>query len=85
MATREKNSWIMLLFILAGLVIGGLLGNLAASVDGLSWLAYGDQFGLESPLVLDLSVLTITFAFTVKINLASIIGVVIALLVYRKV
>lgn len=30
MATREKNIWILLIFILSGLVIGGLLGQLAS-------------------------------------------------------
>ena len=39
MATREKNIWVLLLFILSGIVVGGLLGNLAAHVDFLSWLA----------------------------------------------
>jgi hypothetical protein len=32
MATREKNIWILLVFLLSGLVIGGLLGELAAKV-----------------------------------------------------
>ncbi len=30
MATREKNVWILMVFILSGLVIGGLLGQLAS-------------------------------------------------------
>ena len=30
MATREKNIWILIIFILSGLVIGGLLGQLAS-------------------------------------------------------
>ncbi len=30
MATREKNIWILIVFILSGLVIGGLLGQLAS-------------------------------------------------------
>ena len=38
MATRDKNIWLLLLFICAGLVIGGLLGQLAGKVDWLSWL-----------------------------------------------
>ena len=83
MATREKNIWILLVFLLAGLVIGGLLGKLAASVPWLWWLSYEQQFGLETPLVLDLSVLKITFGFVVNINMASIIGMVIALFIYR--
>ena len=85
MATRDKNIWILLIFILSGLVIGGLLGDLAARVEWLWWLGFGQSFGLESPLVLDLSILKITFALMVKINIASIIGIGIALFVYRKI
>ena len=85
MATREKNIWILLVFLLAGLVIGGLLGNLAGNVSWLNWLAYGEEFGLNSPIVLNLNVMTITFGLIIKINIASIIGVILALLIYRKV
>ena len=53
MATRDKSFWILLIFILSGLVIGGLLGDLASKVDWLWWLGFGQNFGLESPLVLD--------------------------------
>ena len=35
MATKEKNIWILLIFILSGLVVGGLLGELASKVDWL--------------------------------------------------
>ena len=73
MATREKNIWILLVFLLAGLVIGGLLGKLASSVSWLWWLSYEQQFGLETPIVLDLSVLKLTFGLMFKINIASII------------
>ena len=40
-------------------------------------------FGLTSPMVLDFGILTITFALTIKITIASILGIVIALLIYR--
>lgn len=85
MATKDKNIWILLIFILSGLVIGGLLGELASKVDWLWWLSFGQQFGLETPLVLDLSVLKITFALLFKINISSIIGMVLAIFIYRKV
>ena len=58
MATREKNIWILLVFLLAGLVIGGLLGELASKVDFLWWLSYGESFGLTTPIELDLHVMT---------------------------
>ena len=85
MATREKNFWILLIFLLSGLVIGGLLGEIASKVDFLWWLSYGKSFGLSEPLKLDLSVLQITFSLMVKINIASIIGMAIAIFIYRKV
>lgn len=85
MATKNRGRWIAILFILGGLVIGGLLGDLAANVDWLWWLSFGESFGLETPLQLNLSILKITFSFMVKINMASIVGVVIALYIYRKV
>ena len=85
MATKEKNFWILLVFILCGIVIGGLLGELAKNVSWLSWLGYGQSFGLSNPLVLNLGVLSITFAFMITINIASIIGIAIAIFIYRKI
>ena len=84
MAVRDKGTWIALLFVFAGLVIGGLLGEVASQVDWLGWLAYGQTFGIESPFVLDLNVLSLTFAFALHINIASIIGLAIAIFLYRK-
>ena len=85
MATREKNTWLLLVFICAGLVIGGLIGQMASQVEWLSWLAYGQQFGIENPFVLNLNVISLTFAFTININIASIIGLAIAIFLYRKI
>ena len=85
MAMKEKNVWILLIFILSGLVVGGLLGELASRVDFLWWLGYGQTFGLTSPLELDLSIIKITFALSFKINIASIIGLILSVIIYRKI
>ncbi len=85
MATKDKNIWILLVFILSGLVIGGLLGQLASNVDWLWWLSYSQTFGLQDPIVLDLSVVTITFALMFRISVASIIGMLLAILIYKKI
>ena len=85
MATREKNIWVLLVFLLAGLVVGGLLGKLASEVSWLWWLSYEQQFGLESPLVLDLSVVQLTFGLMFKINVASIIGMILSIFIYKKI
>ena len=79
----NKNFWTLLLLLLSGIVLGGFIGSLASSVPFLSWLNFGQSFGLNDPLVLDLGVLIITFGLSIKITLASLIGVVLALIVYR--
>mgnify|MGYP004468905819 FL=1 len=85
MATREKNIWLLLLFLLAGLVVGGLLGKLASGVPWLWWLSYEEQFGLENPMILDLSVAKLTFGLMFNINVSSIIGMILAVFIYKKI
>ena len=76
---KKKNNWTCLLLILAGIVLGGFIGNLFDN----SWLNYGQSFVLPSPVPLDLGILVITFGLTIKITIASIIGVIIGILIYR--
>ena len=75
----RKNNWACFLLILAGVVIGGVIGNLFPD----SWLNYGQTFGLSQPLVLDFGLLCLTFGLTIKITIASIIGIAIGILIYR--
>ena len=62
---------------------GRLFGNMAAGIPWLSWLNFGQSFGLDSPLILNLGILVITFGLSIKITMASIIGVAIAIIIYR--
>ena len=80
---RSKNGWVLLIMLLSGIVLGGFIGMLTANVSGLSWLNYGQAFGLENPLVLSLGLVVLTFGLTIKITIASIIGIVLAILIYR--
>lgn len=78
-----KNNWALAFLILAGIVLGGFIGSMVATIPGLSWLNYGQSFGLTNPVVLDLGILVLTFGLTINITIAGIIGVVIAIIVYR--
>lgn len=81
--SKYKNGWLLLLFIMIGIVLGGLIAESTAGISSLSWLSYGNSFGLDSPLILNLGVLVITFALQIKITIASIIGVILAIIIYK--
>lgn len=70
----SQNIWILVLLMLAGVVLGGFIAKLVGGVSALSWLAYGNSFGLSSPLMLDLGVLTLQFGLTIRFTIAGIIG-----------
>ena len=81
--TGSKNAWALFLMLLAGIVLGGFIGMLAKGVPALSWLSYGQSFGLDDPVVINLGVLVITFGLSIKITIASIIGVILSIIIYR--
>ena len=76
---KHKNNWTCLLLILAGIVLGGFIGNMFPD----SFLSFGQTFGLTAPVVLDLGILCITFALTIKITIASIICIILGIIIYR--
>ena len=79
----NKNGWVLLLLMLAGVVLGGFIGTLSENVSALSWLNYGQSFGLDSPIVLNLGIMIITFGLNIKITIASIVGLILGGVVYR--
>ena len=81
-----KNFFMCLLVILTGAVVGGLLAELCGQIPFLAWLSYGTSFGIsvDNPLILDLAVLKLKFGATVQINIATIIGIISALFIYKK-
>jgi hypothetical protein len=86
----SKNNWALFLLILTGIVLGSFLGHLAKGVNFLSWLNYGIDFAIgdtnENNIVtLNLLVLVIHFGIRINITVASVIGVVAAVFIYKKV
>lgn len=82
-AVSGKNNWALFLLLLAGIVLGGFIGELTSGISGLSWLSYGKSFGFQNPIVLDLGILVLTFGLSIKITIASIVGVMVAIFIYR--
>lgn len=78
-----KNIWALFLLILAGIVLGGFIGTLTADIPILSWLNYGQTFGLKNPVNLDLGIIDLTIGLTIRITVAGIIGIILAVIIYR--
>ena len=69
--------------VLVGIVVGTFVGYICKGVNALSWLAYGVDFGLESPLVLDLGILQLTFGISINLTLSVVIFVILSLVIGR--
>ena len=85
MKSAERRNSYFIFFILIGAIsgsfIGGLLGD---NINALRFLKSTYTIGMASPMVIDLKVLAITFGMNFNINIMSIIGVVLAIILYRK-
>ncbi len=77
--TMKRINWVLVILVLIGFVIGRFIGTY---FDG-SFLNYGQTFGLSSPIELDLGFILLTFGLKIQITIASVIGVIISLVVYR--
>lgn len=80
-----KSLTILLLLIFIGLLLGSFCGEILASyVPALKFLKTSYMIGFGDPINLDGKVFMITFGFKLYINLLSVIGVIIAIVLYRK-
>lgn len=83
---KLKRSLFFCFFLLAGIVLGGVAADLCARVPFLGWLSYSRWIGFspENPLILDLSVLKLTFGFSMGISVAQVITISLAIFLYHK-
>lgn len=70
------------LILLVGTVLGSLIARLTKEIGFLSWLSFGDTFGV-SPFTVDLGVAQFTFGMTFDLTIAAILGLIIAMVVCR--
>ncbi|MGG4141571.1 DUF4321 domain-containing protein [Paenibacillus algorifonticola] len=78
----KKNGWMLLLFLVLGLLAGALVARWLESIPGITFLTKAIQASW-SPAV-DLYVLSFTMTINFQISLFSIIGVIVAIWLYRK-
>ena len=80
----NKNKFVFVIILISGLILGSFIGSTLGNIPYLNWLNYGKVVGLTTPFVLDLSIFTMQFGFTLNFSIAGIIGMVIAIILYKK-
>ncbi len=84
MARRVRNPWWVLLVVV---LFGGLLGSvIAEAVVGyplLGFLAREVRAGIDPPVTLDLRIISLTLGGLIRLNLAMVLGVIVAVWIYR--
>ena len=88
MAQKTDSVIVLLVILILGALIGSVIGEVIGILVPGGYLekvfSKGVNPGISPPAVLDLKVLTLTLGLTMKVNLASLLGIVLALFIYRK-
>lgn len=83
MSYKNRKHSTLIIILIIGVILGSFIGDLFS--DSVDILSKNYSIGMKSPLKLDLKVLDLTLGFNITINLASVIGFILALLIYKKI
>lgn len=78
----KKNTFTLIVFILLGLLAGSIISQLLQSVEEIAFLTKSTSIDWHPKA--DLQILKYDLYFQVKLNLISLIGLVGAIWIYRK-
>ncbi len=79
---KFRNPWILVLLVITGVVLGGLIGSLLGNT--LPILSYGPgSLGLKD-FTVDLGVLYMQFTLLFNINISSLIGLLLSVLIFNR-
>ena len=82
---RGQNPWwILVVIVIAGAMLGSVLASAVGESTYLAWLGRSLTVGLSPPVVVDLHVLTLTLGLTLRLNLAVVLGILVAAFVFRR-
>lgn len=78
----KKNSLVFILFLLIGMLAGMIVAELLSPFPFLSFLTRSAEITWEPKA--NLNIIQYDFYIRVKLNLASILGLVMSIWIYRK-
>lgn len=84
MSTSSK-SFSLLLCIILGAIFGSIIGDFLGSyVPSLKILSTVYTIGTKTPVYIDLRALTFTLGITFNVNIMTILGVIMSIIIYKK-
>lgn len=81
-----RKTLTFLFYLLAGIIFGSLIAGVCAKIPGLTWLAYSNSIGLSvnNPAVLDLIIIKVSLGFEMRVCVAQIFTIIIAMFMYHR-
>lgn len=79
-----KSTAFFIFFILLGALTGSLLGEMLGDITALNFMKHVYTIGTGSPVTLNLGVFALSFGLNLNLNIMSIVGIIVAIILYRK-
>jgi hypothetical protein len=79
-----KKTLALIVMMAISIVLGNFIGRICDPAGSLAWLNFKINFGFD-PATFDINVLSLTLGFTMDINIAQIILMILAVILYPKV
>lgn len=85
MKNGVNRTGLLIFIILIGAILGKFVGDiLSSNIKIFSFLKASYPIGTSAPFIIDLKVLSITFGLNFNISIMSIIGIILAIILFRK-
>lgn len=75
--------WVLAVVIVAGAMLGNVFADAVGQFTYLAPFGHSVAVGIDPPFRLDLRVLTLTLGFTVRLNLSIVLGIILAIYLFR--
>jgi hypothetical protein len=74
---------VLVIVVLAGAILGSVVADALGQFTYLAPLGRSVAVGANPPVTLDLRVITLTLGFVIRLNLATVLGIIAAIYVFR--